>query len=208
MITEIYIGLWNKSTMIVHNKKRVGIIVTLFVVLVAVLFYSYEFKLGYLQKATYLILILALAAISINIFNAEIWKEAQLFWASLLIMFSIALIDKTFHLHNILGLYLSLKNPANAGAMIEIFYTMAFVCIIAMFYQFLISEYYRKTDWVALFLFAFLLWITSIITDFLYHNSVEDYFQLFSLYFFASSFLLAHITRSIKHENSHLSSKS
>ncbi len=63
----------------------------------------------------------------------------------------------------------------------------------AFFIKFFIAEFIKKPDWIYLFLFAIFLKIIAIFSDFEFHNITEDYFEVFSLYFFSASFILASI---------------
>ena len=191
------------------NNNRLHLISTIviFLLFVSILFYSYTFKLGYFPKATYLIFSILIGLIILNTFKNIKNSISFLFWTILLILFVYAFVDKILHLHNILGDYINLG--AYGGTMIQTTYLISFLIIMLFFNRFFTEQYNKNSYWLYLFIFAYFLSIAGVISDFMYHNKLEDYFELFSLYFFAFSFLLAYLSKiTIKNENSNLSPKS
>jgi RsiW-degrading membrane proteinase PrsW (M82 family) len=82
-------------------------------------------------------------------------------------------------------------NISNGKIMIEIIYIISFAVVMSFFRKLLYQEYQRDPGWIALFGFAFLLKNLAIFADFIFHNRLEDYIELFALYFFAAAFLLS-----------------
>ena len=170
----------------------ITIIIT-FIIFVGILFYSYIFKLGYFPKVTYLMFFLVIILIILNVFNNTKNLNYFSFWTILFILFLYAFTDKFFHLHNLLGAYLNLGT--DGGTIVQTTYLISFLLIIAFFNKFLTEQYKKNPHWLYLFIFAYFLSVIGVISDFVYHNKIEDYFELFSLYFFASAFLLILISK-------------
>ena len=165
----------------------------IFAIFVAILFYSYLFKLGYLRIATYSLFFLVLALILINIFNHKSYNFSKLFWILMFIIFSYALADKYFRIHIKLSKYLINVFGITPIITINILYVVFFIVVMAIFYKSLFREFKYNPDWIYLFIFALGLKVTAIFSDLIFHDITEDYFEVFSLYYFTASFLLAFI---------------
>ena len=165
-----------------------------FVIFVAILLYSYIFKLGYLKIATYVLFFPMLSAILVNIFKKNNGIYSKFFWFVLLAIFLYALLDKYFRLHIILAKYLVGMTNTNPVIMVNIIYVISFIIILPLFHKFLINEFGKNPDWIYLFILAILLKVASIFSDLIFHDITEDYFEVFSLYFFTAAFLLAFIS--------------
>ena len=191
----------------INDWKYFIIALLIFFIFVYLLYYSYLHKLGYLPKATYLIFPLLIFFVLLNLLKNLNQKIAGLFWFTMLIIFFYGLIDKIFHIHIIIGKHYFSASNLSSSAMVQGFSIISFAFVMLIFNKYLTSEYKRNPDWLYVFFFAYSLSIVALITDFLVHNRIEDYFELFSLYFFAASFLLALILHNkIKNENRNISS--
>ena len=184
-------------------NKKIYLILTIvvFILFVGILLYSYTFKLGYFPNATYLVLSFLIGLIILNIFKNIKNSISFLFWTILLILFVYAFVDKFLHLHNFLGSYLKLGTYG--GTIVQITYLISFLIITLFFNKFLKEQYRINPYWLYLFIFAYFLSVIGVISDFIYHNKIEDYLELFSLYFFASSFLLFFLINDKRKEKLH-----
>ncbi|MBI2558018.1 hypothetical protein HYW20_01740 [Candidatus Woesearchaeota archaeon] len=172
-------------------KYLTNIIIT-FLLFISILYYSYIFKLGYLKIATYLLFFLIALLALINAAKA---KNSKVFWLVLFIIFLFALLDKYFKMHIKLSRYFVGIANIDPVVLVNILYITGFIIVMSFFYRFFLREYKRNPDWLYLFTFAVILKIVAISTDFEYHNITEDYFEVFSLYFFAAAFFIPVITR-------------
>ena len=151
---------------------------------------------------------LALLVLFINIIKRIGNNESVFIWLVLFIIFLYALLDKFFRVHVMLSRYFSGVISINHIIFINIVYVILFVAVMAFFYRFFINQYRENPDWLYLFAFALLLKVISISSDLIFHDITEDYFEVFSLYFFTSSFLLAFLNReTIKNRHTHFIKK-
>lgn len=188
------------------QKEYLINIIIAFIIFVGILFYSYIFKLGFLNKATFLFLTLCIFTSIINIFNRSSFK-GFLFWSFITLSFIYGLIDKVLKLHIRLAEFIENYFIFNSVIIINILYVIIFIAVLLFFYKYLMKEFKKDPVWIYLFTFAIGLQIISIISDIVFNDITEDYFGLFSLYFFTASFLSAYIKTKKQYENSNLSSK-
>lgn len=177
-----------------HNKNYLLSVFIVFLLFVAVLLYSYIFKLGYLGVANYLFYFLVPLIILLNQAKNKDRNSTSL-WMYLFVAFSYVLADKYFRLHLKLSKYFAKIIPIDPAVFVNTLYVIFFIIILSFFYKFLITEFNNNPDWLYLFAFAIVLKVVSIFSDLAFHDIIEDYFELFSLYFFSASFLLVLISR-------------
>jgi len=175
----------SQSKIIIKNKKYLVITGVIFILFIAVLLYSYIFKLGYLWIALKLFFFLTPILLLINIFRKNNNTQSRIFWTTIFFVFVYVLLDKYFRLHSILSRYLTGFNM-DPVILINIIYVITFIVVVSFFYKYLLSQYKENPVWIYLFIFAILLKIIAIFLDYAFHDITEDYFELFSLYFFFS----------------------
>lgn len=163
-----------------------------FIIFVCILFISYIFRLGYLKIATYLLFFIILLVILINLYLSKGLYSTS-FWVALFLIFFYGLANKYLRFHIILSRHIAGFIRIDPVILVNILYVIAFLMTMAFFIKFFIAEFIKKPDWIYLFLFAIFLKIIAIFSDFEFHNITEDYFEVFSLYFFSASFILASI---------------
>ena len=176
-----------------NNKKYFGWTIVLFIVFMAILFYSYIHKLGYFKIATTLFFILAPSLTFLNLSKEDNEGIHILFWGVLFTIFLFVLLDKYLRIHLALSKYLADKVSINPVIAVNIIYVTSFIVVISLFYKFLIREYKKDSGWIKLFIFATVMKIIAIFSDLLFHDITEDYFELFSLYFFSAAFLIRYL---------------
>lgn len=179
----------------INNKKFLTSILIVFILFVIILFFSYIFKLGYLKIATTLFFFLTPILSLINIFRNNNNTLSRTFWAIIFFIFVYVLLDKYFRLHSILSRYFTGINM-DPVIFVNIIYVIAFIGVVSFFHKYLSDQYKVNPGWIYLFIFGTLLKIIAIFTDFLFHDITEDYFELFSLYFYSASFLLSNLNGS------------
>lgn len=170
-----------------NNKDYMIKVFMAFVILAMILYYSYRYKLGYLKITTYLLFFLALVAILINVYLNK--GSYRLLWILLFLMFLYGLLDKYLRVHIIISRRLSNFLHMDTVMFVNILYIVVFIAVMSFFGRLFIEEFKKNPEWIYLFTFAILLKIVAIFSDFWFHDITEDYFEVFSLYFFASSFL-------------------
>ena len=177
------------------NKKYFGWTMVIFIVFVAILLRSYIYKLGYMPVAVTIFYLLTPLLVLLNLSKKDNEGIQILFWGVLFTIFLFVLLDKYFSIHLALSKYLVGKVSINPGIAVNIVYVISFIAVISLFYKFLIREYKKDSDWIKLFIFAIVMKIIAIFSDLLFHDITEDYFELFSLYFFSAAFLLAFVQK-------------
>lgn len=190
----------------INNLGRLISVILVFVLFIILLSYSYIHKLGYLSKATYTVFFILIFLILVNFFKDIRKERGILFWLTMLVIFTAGFVDKSLHIHILIGKTYFGAFKSNSGIMVQAIYLIIFGLLIAFFRKYLIKEYTSNPDCVYLFLFAYILSVIGLLADLQFKNTIEDYFELFSLYFFAASFLSALITTKNKNENSNISS--
>jgi len=176
------------------NKKYFGWTIVLFIVFVGILFYSYIYKLGYLKIATFIFLVLIPIILLLNLSNRKNTPVSTCFWLALLFMFLFALIDKILRIHIFLSQYVSATEiTSDPVLVVSSLYVIAFILVVSLFYRLLIRDYKQDSGWIKLFIFALLMKVIGVVIDHITHDTTEDYFELFSVYFFSAAFLLKYL---------------
>ena len=185
----------NITTKFKFNNKNYIILVALVLFLfVSLLYYSYTFKLGYLGIANSIFyLFVPVLILFIILKNKD--KNYKIFWTFLLIIFLYVLADKYFRLHLKLSRYFIDIVTIDPVILVNMLYVASFIISLLFFYKTIIAEFRNNPYWLYLFAFAIVLKVTSIFSDLMFHDITEDYLELFSLYFFSSSFLLILISK-------------
>ena len=77
------------------------------------------------------------------------------------------------------------------AVIVNIVFVVGFLAIFSLFYRYIFSEIKSHQLWILFFALAILLKIIAIGTDIVYKDITEDYFEVFSLYFFTVSYIAA-----------------
>jgi len=172
-----------------NNKKYFIIILLTFILLVGILFYSYIYKMGYFNIISNTFFVLTPCLILLNVSKKVKSIVSRFFWIMLLGIFLFVLLDKYLRIHIALSAYFEGRGSIPPVILVNILYVIVFIFVISLFYKYIIQEYKQDSDWIKLFIFAIFMKIIAIWADYVFHNNTEDYFELFSLYFFSASFL-------------------
>ncbi len=183
-----------------NNVNYLVITLLLFFVFVGFLYNSYLHKLGYLNKSTYFFLFLILATVLLIIIKESSFLSKS-FWIFIFASFLYALTDKYYRIHIKLSRYFHGSGNLTAVIMVNIIYIVIFITILLLFYKFFINELKKNPYWVFLFIFAIVLKIVSVFSDLVFHDITEDYLELFSLFFFFSSFFSVFILNNEDNKN-------
>ena len=175
------------------NGKRLLIIFLAFFIFVVILYFSYRFKFGYLKIANALFYLMVPLLILINTLKKN--GKSRFFWIYILAVFLYVLADKYFRLHLKLSVYFAELAAMDPVIFVNILYVIVFVSSLFFFKKFLIYAFKNSEDWIYFLIFAVFLKIVSIFSDFEFNDITEDYFELFSLYFFSASFLIKLLDR-------------
>lgn len=168
------------------DRTYIFCIVLVFILMVMVLFYSYVNKLGYLNIATWILLGLSTVLCLIN--SAVSKNSARLFWGLMAAGFCYVIADKFFRVHILIADSIPLF--MHSTVLVNGAYVFAFFIFLIAFRSYLYRQFDKSPAWLYLLLFATLLKLTAIATDIMFKDITEDYFEVFSLYFYASSFLI------------------
>ena len=115
------------------------------------------------------------------------------------------LIDKYLRIHVKLTIYLLKYSAKYATILVGIAYLLALIVVLVIYHTYIQNQIKTNPLWIYFFTAAISLKVVSLFSDFLFHDITEDYFEAFSLFFFASAFLIALIQTNLYMPNTETS---
>jgi hypothetical protein len=179
----------------ISNKPFLIAASILFIIMFSLLYYSYLLKLGLLNDAIILFLILCAITVFLNLYIIRKDRKANRFWFFLAVAFTYAFFDKVFRIHIVASNILPIHTFIPTKNIIDFTYIIGFIVVNLFFYSYLKNTITDPT-WIYLYVFAIFLKLIASFVDLSFPTRrFDDYVELFSLYFFTSGFLLKYINK-------------
>ncbi|MBD3203556.1 hypothetical protein GF327_04630 [Candidatus Woesearchaeota archaeon] len=176
-----------KIRKVIYERSFV-IINIIFLLFINALFYSYIHKLGFLYFFRDLFFYLVLVVIFLNLFIKQD-KINLIFFICLFATFTFVLLDRIFRIHVYLSGFVGSIGLLSPGIIVNLIYVFGFFMFLSVFYRQIFNEFKNDSVWIYLFFIAIIMKLIGIGADIIYNDITEDYFELFSLYYFIAGFV-------------------